>query len=386
MSFNYDVSNVETNKQLQQELEIVSNISPYLDLLKEEKLTKLRKMRLGNHEYLINPNLGYYPYLSIEWRQRVKQKKVINCAFTGEAGLGKSYECMDVFRTLAPKTFGVDDIVFNYIDFLQCVVTSPRGTPIEFDEPSYAMSKKDWFKELNKALVKTIESFRFKGKPLGIPIINKELLEKDVRSYLIQYQFVMSDRGEANVYRLYPSQFQSKTYRYLITELIYKLFDNNLCDKESCLDCKKLNPRDVSNRCKIFRSRYERKKMNVQDKRYEDDLQEAKNLDADSMSYDELEVIAMNYFDKFYDEDKNKLDVDMLATVLWKEERIDLGHNKKYRLAKQIIYDNPKLFEPKPPIHKDNVEKVTKEKAEKETLSEIERDYKEIKKIDEKQN
>jgi len=196
----------------------------------------------------------------------------------------------------------------------------------------------------------------------------------------------MSDRGEANVYRLYPSQFQSKTYRYLITELIYKLFDNNLCDKESCLDCKKLNPRDVSNRCKIFRSRYERKKMNVQDKRYEDDLQEAKNLDADSMSYDELEVIAMNYFDKFYDEDKNKLDVDMLATVLWKEERIDLGHNKKYRLAKQIIYDNPKLFEPKPPIHKDNVEKVTKEKAEKETLSEIERDYKEIKKIDEKQN
>ena len=49
-------------------------------------------------------------------------------------------------------------------------------------------------------------------------------------------------------------------------------------------------------------------------------------------------------FDKFYNKDKNIIDIDLLAIVLRREHKIKLGHNKLYRLSKQIKYDHPNLF------------------------------------------
>lgn len=309
-----------------------------------KKLQKLHPMKMGSHEYLINPALGYFPYFSAELRQRVKQKKINNMCFTGEGGIGKSYTCMDIFRTLS-KNFDVDDIVFRYPEFLRAVITTKRGTPIEFDEPSYSMSKKDWFKEVTKALVKTIESFRFKGKPLGIPIINKSLLEKDIRSYLLQYQIFCKDRGEAIVYRLYPSQWKQTVYTYQVCTLKYGLFDNNLCNRASCLDCKKLDPTDKEKRCMIFRARYERKKAKTQGERYEEALEEAEQKEASKLTLDEIEAKIINHFDIYYNADKNDIDVDLLAMATKRKLGIRLGHNKIYRLKKQIIFDHPELFE-----------------------------------------
>jgi len=352
--FSVHDSEVETNPEMNALMQ--SKYGVYLEKLDKKNLVKLGKYQIGHHEFLINSDLGYYPYFSIELRERIRKKKVINCIVTGEGGLGKSYQAMDFCRVLAPKTFTVDDIVFLYPDFLRCVLTSPRGTPIEYDEPSYAMSKLDWFKEITKALVKTIESFRFKGKPLFIPIINKALLEKSIRSYLVQYHVTMHDRGKATVYRTFSSQFQDKQYNYGMTDIEYKLFDNNLCDRGSCLGCRLLNARDLGKRCNIFRAQYERKKANIQDKRYKDDMQDAMNKEKGELSYDEIEELAMPFFDKFFLPDKNKIDVDMLAVVLWREEGIKVGHNKIYRLAKQIMYDHPDHFSPRPKINKDTAD------------------------------
>lgn len=355
---------IETNKEMQilnekLALESYGNKETFFKVITDtEKLSKLKSMKMGHHEFLINRDLGYYPYFSVELRQRIKHKKIINCIVTGEGGLGKTYQGSDICRVLAPKTFDVDNIVFVYLEFLRNVLTTPRGTPVEFDEPSYAMSKMEWYKDVVKALVKTVESFRFKGKPLFIPIINKNLLEKNIRSYLIQFHIVMHDRGDATAYRVFTSQFQDKQYNYEICELKYDLFDNNLCNRESCLDCKKLMPRDISKRCNIFRARYERKKANVQDSRYKDDLEEAKSKDSDKMNIDEIEQVALNYFDKFYDKDKDRIDVELMTVILFREEGIRIGHNKKYRLAKQIEYDHPKLFHEKPIINKDVAEKL----------------------------
>lgn len=315
---------------------------------------KLTPIKMGSHEYLINPALGYYPYFSVELRRRVRQKRINNMAFTGEGGVGKSYFCSDVFRTLS-KNFDVDDIVFTYTEFLRAVITTKRGTPIMFDEPSYAMSKKDWFKEITKALVKTIESFRFKGKPLGIPIINKSLLEKDIRSYLLQFHVVCKDRGEAIVYRIFPSQFKQQVYNYAICKLKYGLFDHNLCDRDSCLDCKKLDPEDSSKRCMIFRARYERRKAKTQDTRYAEALEEAEEKEASKMSLDEIEAKVLDYFDIFYNVDKNDIDIDLLAMAVKRNLGVRLGHNKTYRLKKQIMFDHPKLFIEPPAENKDTI-------------------------------
>jgi hypothetical protein len=60
---------------------------------------------------------------------------------------------------------------------------------------------------------------------------------------------------------------------------------------------------------------------------------------------DEMEAKAMDYFDKFYNVDKNDVDQDIMALVLERELRIKLGHNKQVRLKKQIKYDYPNLFQ-----------------------------------------
>lgn len=320
----------------------------------DERIEKLKPYKLGNHEFYINSSLGYYPYFSIELRQRVKKHMAVNCVVTGEGGVSKSYTTSDLCRTLSPKNFDVNDIVFRYPEFLRSVITSKRGTPIEFDEPSYAMSKKDWYKDIVKALVKTIESFRFKGKPLFIPIINKALLEKDIRTYLLQYQVAMKDRGRGTAYRLFASQFKDgKVYSYEICKLRYGLFDNNLCSKPSCLVCKKLNPDKKEKRCPIFRARYERKKILTQEDRYKIALEDSERQEHSKLSLDEIQAKAIDYFDKFYNPDKNIIDIDMLEIVLRRELKIYVGQNKRYRLAKQIKYDHPDLFEIPPEINVD---------------------------------
>jgi len=316
---------------------------PEIEFTKE--IPKLKPMNLGGYEFLYNPSLGYFPYFSFALRKRVKQKKACNIVCSGESGIGKSYQMADIFRVLAPKYFSVDDIVFRYPEFLRCVLTSVRGLPIEFDEPSYAMSKKDWYKEVTKALVKTIESFRFKGKPLGLPIINKALLEKDIRNYLIQFHIVVHDRGKATCYRTYPSSFKDAVYHYQFCKLQYRMFDNNLCSKDSCLDCRKLDPTEKTKLpCPLFRAKYERKKISTQEERYEISLEEAEQRDIKEYSLDEIQSKAILHFDKYYDKDKDKIDKDLLAVILKRKYRIGIGHNKLYRLSAQIRYDHPELF------------------------------------------
>jgi len=322
-----------------------------------DKIQTLKPMPLGGYEYFVNPALGYYPYFTIELRKRVKQKKICNVGCTGEGGIGKTYQCNDIARVM-DKRFDVSDIVFDYYSFLRAVLTSKRGIPIVFDEPSYAMSKLEWYKQVTKALVKTIESFRFKGKPLFIPIINKALLEKNIRNYLLQFQIVVHDRGRATVYKLYPSQFKDKIYTYEFCKLRYGLFDNNLCDKDSCLVCKKLKPKNFENRCMIFRARYERKKIDTQEERYEDELSQQELKQSANLSLDEIEKRVMDYFDKFYDADKNKIDNNLLYVVLKRKCNIEIGHSKLYKLSAQISFDHPKLFIEAPEISHETAERA----------------------------
>jgi hypothetical protein len=320
---------------------------------------QLKRMSINNHEFLVNSRLGYFPFFTVSLKNRVKRRKVVNGVITGEAGDGKSYITGDLSRNIS-RYFDVDSIVFEYLEFMQCVMVKRRGTPIEFDEPSYAMSKRDWYKDLNKALVKTVESFRFKGKPLFIPIINKALLDSDIRNYLVQFHVTMQDRGEATAYRCFTSQFERKNYNYEICKLKYGLYDLNLCNKD-CLTCSKLDPKDKEKRCMIFRATYERKKKYSLSERYDKAVEEAEVKAYSKLDLNELTEKAVLYFDKFFNEDKGKIDIDMLKIVLLDKEKIRIGHNKKYEIAKNIKYQHPELFpdEAKPEIHKDNIEKVT---------------------------
>jgi len=293
----------------------------------------LQKLRVGFQEFYYDQNLAVYPRFSITLRQRIKQKRATNVVTSGEGGIGKTYNNIDICRGLNNR-FTIDQVVFRYSEFLQAVLYTPMGVPIVFDEPSYAMSKREWYKELNQALVKTIESFRFKVHPLFIPIISKSLLDKTIRNYLLQFQIVVQDRGKAEVYRLSPSPFMDKTYHPWFCSLRYPLFDRHLCNKDSCLSCRWLNKPDEP--CQIFRATYERKKAQTQDERYEQQMEAAQAKDSQQLTNTQIATLLIPNIHECLDE-KGKLSARKVRGYLEVDCRIRVGNNRSYDIVEVLL-------------------------------------------------
>jgi DNA polymerase III delta prime subunit len=122
-----------------------------------------------------------------------------NVVFTGEPGIGKSYMAIAVARMLeglpaeGKDRFPVDQVVFTFSEFMDLVLRLKSGKINVFDEPSYAIEKREWYRELNQALTKTIESFRFKVHPLFIPVVNKSL--KNTEIYITVERTLFGESG-----------------------------------------------------------------------------------------------------------------------------------------------------------------------------------------------
>lgn len=280
---------------------------------------------------------GFAPYFQNMLSHRVKKKLATNIVVTGEAGIGKSYFAINICRLLDPK-FSLRQIVFTYTNFLELIADKKfrMGRPIVFDEPSYSMGKRDWYRELNKALVLTIESFRFKVHPLFIPIINKSLLDKTVRSHLLQYQIVVTDRGEADVYRIKPSQFIDEVYHQTFCSLKYGMLDK--CKRDTCLGCAELP------KCRIFRALYEKKKAFIQNQRYE--RAKDKAIQRESKDYTDKELEAFLYSRKKQIVNENsKLDAALVRVILEDEFDVKIGYTHSYSLVKRLKHHYPKDFD-----------------------------------------
>ena len=301
-----------------------------------------KTMYMGQSDFLLDPDRAYFPHFTVIMRDRVKKKKATNVVVSGEAGVSKSMTCIQFALNVSPKKrkggesrFGIDNIVFTFKEFMEQVAKSGMGVPIVFDEPSYAMGKREWYKQINQALVKTIESFRFKVRPLFIPIINISLLDKSVRSQLVQYHVVMRDRGKGSVYEISPSQFQDKTYWNYLCEIDYPLFNGNECPKDTCLGCKSLGD------CPILRAQYERKKASIQETRYAQAIEDETMRESRSMTIDEVKEEALVYINEFFNTDKNDIDAELMRIVLRTQCGIVIGKNKANHLKKLIAYEYP---------------------------------------------
>jgi hypothetical protein len=240
--------------------------------------------------------------------------------------------------------FKLDQVVLRFQAFMRLTVTLDMGKLILFDEPSYAMGKRDWFKEVNKALVLTIESKRFKVHPLLIPIINKSLLDKTIRSYLIQFQIEVRDRGKAVVYRIDPSQHSDKVYRITFCHLDYKMLDWDLCSRDSCLDCDKLTPEKETDVCQIFRARYERKKANIQDARYQQAAETADVAEAHELTNEQILEKLIEFKDLLINQETGRLDADLVRIVAKDKLGISMGHSRAYTMVKLFKYKWPETF------------------------------------------
>jgi len=291
-------------------------------------------MKFSKATYLVNKEIGFFPYFQLILRTRIKKKKAVNVVVIGEAGEGKSYEAFTLCLLIDPK-FCVDQIVYTYAEYMKLVRHLPMGRAIMFDEPSYAMGKRDWYKQINKVLVQTIESQRFKIHPLFIPIINKSLLDKTIRDHLIQFQVIMKDRGKAEVFRLQASQFEEKTYHHFVCGLRYPMIGK--CKKDSCLGCRKLK------RCKEFRAQYERKKAEIQNRRYEQAEMEASFMETRDMTDKQLAVMIYALKDRILN-DKGEISAKKIRVVFLHKLDVKIGHNRAYTIKELLKLMHPDEF------------------------------------------
>lgn len=306
-------------------------------------------MNYNGFQTLVSSDLGVRPIFQDQLRWRTNHKLASNICVTGEPGIGKSYHAMDIARVFEGlyfseakqrwiQRFQLNQIVFTHSDYLDLLLHLKMGKPIEFDEPSYAMGKRDWYQELQKVLVHTLESQRFLIHPLFIPIINMSLLDKTIRSYLIQYQIHVLGRGHAYVYRLKPSQATDKIYRNFVCELFYHQFDKHLCSKDSCLGCKQLDS------CQIFRAQYERKKRDTQFIRYEQAKEQAQQKESSDLTEAQLEQILIPEVSQLLNEKTGKLDVSKMRVFL-RDQGISISTWKAYQVKGNIEAAHPQMFD-----------------------------------------
>lgn len=296
--------------------------------------------------------LAVRPIWQLEIARRVNMKLCTNVCVTGEPGIGKSYSAIDIARAFEglyhPRhhpeqlkgRFKADQIVFTHSDYMELLLKLGMGKAIVFDEPSYAMGKRDWFKDLQKVLVHTLESQRFLVHPLFIPIINMSLLDKTIRNYLIQFRIHVLGRGRAWVYRLKPSQTSEKVYHDFMCELFYHQFDSHLCNLPSCLGCKKLDS------CQVFRAQYERKKRATQFERYEQAKEDALIKEAKELTEKQIEDMLMPHIEEMISDRTGMISTAKMRMILRKlDPPIKISTWKAYQIKGNIEAAHPEKFE-----------------------------------------
>jgi hypothetical protein len=298
---------------------------------------------VAGYKVAINTISGIYPYFTVEARQRMKNKMSLNIVITGEAGVSKTYTGAMICKLLNPR-FSLEETVMSFKEYMEAILKKGKtNVPILFDEPQYALDKRDWYNDVNKALIKTITSQRFRRRPLVIPIINQSLLDLNLRKYLLNYHIVLTDRGKGVVYRMTASQVEDKIYRRRICTLKYGLMDNNLCSKESCLGCRVLHKKNGDTYiCNLWRSTYERKKLELVNQHDEESIEEVNKMEIKQLTDPEIlnilrphkaslrrEILRGKVLSLKYDHTLVTMKVEELTGL-------SLGGNRGYKLTRML--------------------------------------------------
>jgi len=242
--------------------------------------------------------------VTLKWinhiKGRITQRLSTKIIVVGEAGISKTYTAIAI-AMFFDKRFNIKQVIFGHKDYMQLTLDMPAKRWIVLDEPSYVLGKRDWYNELNKILVQAIESDRYKIHPLIIPIISKDLLDKTVREHLIQFLIIMTDLGMGRVYKLRRDHFNDKVlYRYVCTiRVIMPKRQLATCNRDSCLGCRDLN-RDCN---KFIWPIYERKRNEIQTKRYKSGIIEIKRKETRKLTFRHKIKITMEEKEKHVDKD-----------------------------------------------------------------------------------
>jgi hypothetical protein len=111
---------------------------------------------------------------------------------------------------------------------------------------------------------------------------------------------------------LFPlKQFGAGSRFYLSLVWFSRQFDVELCQKDSCLGCKQLDPEE-GKKCPVFRAQYERKKRDIQMDRYEQGKDQALAKESSELTEEQLSEMLLPHLKELLSERTGELSVDKM--------------------------------------------------------------------------
>ncbi len=245
----------------------------------------LKPIKYHNFVLPFNAQLGMGTALYDEWMWRYNHLRPLRIAVVGEAGLTKSYTSIWIARIISKDRFHIGRIAFEGDDFLRLqdeirldslnrkIRETKRQLPIIIEEPAYIFAARTWQKAEQQQGVRVIETTRYKNIPLIFPVVNRNLLDKIVREFYINYVCEMTDIGIGTVWFTYRRQWETFTRRKRKSKMYvyWPGVEISRCGRETCLFCPELPTCN-----KYIWPQYERKRAAILEKRREADRERDK--------------------------------------------------------------------------------------------------------------
>jgi len=257
--------------------------------LKKERGYKC--VRYGHALYLIGP--GYTTKISDEIRGKINDNKSVVICVTGPPGQGKTYfgmryaQTLDLnfnIRDIPPPPPNEDDGQITFSREHLAYLTGENsplkmGQVILTDESHWGIGARSWQNRDQQEVVNYLAAIRSKGYVLIIVVLHTRMIDALLRDFVVNYEFHVTKRGEARVYRRWFPVHAREAYKKKLGLMKQHLPDDELCNYDSCLrgrnGCQYLH-KPLVERCMTIRAIYERRKRWFLDEKGRRDLEEIK--------------------------------------------------------------------------------------------------------------
>jgi len=286
----------------------------------------LRPVKYRKHILPYNENLNVGIQIWNKWVEAINDIHALRIAIVGPAGLGKTWMAIYIARILEKMRFKIDQVVFTGLDYMRLTRTLKDKKVIIIEEPTYIASARNWHDEHQQVVVRTLESSRFQNNPIIIPIVNRNLLDKTIREYYINYVIEIRSRGYGVVFRTWKDQWSDKIMRMKTSELfaVYPGMELARCGRKTCLRCPQLSTCN-----KYIWPQYERARAEAMDYYHsrDEDILSGSKIKTAGQNFRELCDNASTIRQKLLD-DKNKYSV---AEIMY---QFELNRNDAQLISK----------------------------------------------------
>jgi len=155
------------------------------------------------------PYYESHPWFFGSWRRRhERHKNLLICATGQSLGIGKTYWMLSAFEQMYPS-FTIDQVVFIPKQFWEILENLPRGewAGILWDDPTKGLAKRDWYKEVNKAVTSFAKTAsRYRQRDLGFALPSFDDLDIALREIMV-LEAQMKEPGLAKIHRIKRNKF-----------------------------------------------------------------------------------------------------------------------------------------------------------------------------------